>query len=214
MRAIGIFGGTFDPIHYGHLRTAFELLRLLALDEVRFIPTAYPPHRRTPRADAALRLRMLLAATAAEAAFVVDERELRRGGASYTIDTLRSLRDDFPDAAICMILGMDAFLGLPSWKDWQQLLDLAHIVVAHRPGWQAPAHGSLGDFVSAHLSRGADELSRAPAGRVHIEEVTQLEISSTHLRATMRAGIEAKYLMPDSVWNIINETGCYAKAQD
>jgi nicotinate-nucleotide adenylyltransferase len=210
MRAIGVFGGTFDPVHYGHLRTALELRVKLALDEMRFIPCANPPHRTAPLAADAIRLRMLQAAVAGQDGFVVDDRELQRGGPSYSVDTLRSLRLDYPHDSLCMIVGMDAFLGLPSWRDWRSLLDLTHIVVAHRPGWHAPEKGELGRFVAAHRSETRADLRLRNAGRVHIEEVTQLEISSTHLRATIQAGMEAKYLMPDSVWDIILETGCYA----
>lgn len=210
MRAIGVFGGTFDPVHYGHLRTALELQQLLGLEEIRFVPSAEPPHRSPPIAAAAARVRMLEAAIAGQAAFVVDERELRRSGPSYSVDTLESLRRDFPDASLCMIVGMDAFLGLPTWRAWHRLLDLAHIVAAHRPGWNVPIEGELRALIAEHRTGSRDDLKNTACGRVHIEEVTQLEVSSTHLRATIAAGIEGQYLMPDSVWNIIVETGCYA----
>jgi nicotinate-nucleotide adenylyltransferase len=210
MKAIGMFGGTFDPVHYGHLRTALELQVMLGLEEIRFVPCADPPHRGAPIATADARVRMLEAAIAGQSGFVVDTRELGRSGPSYSIDTLESLRKDFPDASLCMIVGMDAFLGLPTWHAWRRLLDLAHIVAAHRPGWNVPIKGDLRALISEHRTRSRDDLKRSTRGRVHIEEVTQLEVSSTHLRATIAAGIEAQYLMPDSVWNIIVQTGCYA----
>lgn len=134
MRPIGIFGGMFDPIHYGHLRTAFELLQSLDLEEVRFIPCGDPPHRADTFADAAFRLHMVRLATMAEPGFTVDDRELRRQGPSYSVDTLASLRGEFPGRSLCLITGMDAFLGLPGWHRWDEILDFAHIVVAHRPG--------------------------------------------------------------------------------
>jgi len=210
MRAIGVFGGTFDPVHYGHLRTALELRIKLALDEMRFVPCADPPHRAAPLTPSALRVRMLEAALAGQPGFVLDQRELHRSGPSYSVDTLESLRADYPEDSLCMIVGMDAFLGLTSWHNWQRLLDLAHIVVAHRPGWRAPDTGELGRFVDAHRTSSRTDLLHQRAGRVHIEEVTQLEISSTQLRAAIQAGIGARYLMPDGVWKIIRETGCYA----
>jgi len=131
---IGIFGGTFDPIHYGHLRTAFELWQTLKLAEVRFMPSGNPPHRVRTLADAALRVQMVRAAVADQPAFVVDDREVRRAGASYTVDTLTELRAEFPHRSLCLLLGMDAFLGLPGWHRWRELFDLAHLVVAVRPG--------------------------------------------------------------------------------
>ena len=210
MQLIGIFGGTFDPIHYGHLRTAYELHHKLAFDEVRFVPCARPPHRDAPITPAAIRLRMLEAAIAAEPGFIVDTRELERSGPSYTIDTLRSLRTELPDASLCLLLGMDAFLDLPTWREWTALLDLAHLVVAHRPGWKAPREGTLGGLIRAHATAAARELRERPAGKVHIEPVTQLEVSSTELRRSIRAGIQPKYLLPDNVWRIIVETHCYA----
>ena len=211
MRCIGIFGGTFDPIHYGHLRTAYETRAKLGFDEVRFVPCANPPHRQTAVTLSEIRLRMLEAAVAAEPGFVIDERELARPGPSYTVDTLSSLREDLPDEALCLLLGMDAFLDLPSWHEWERLLELAHIVVAHRPGWQVPREGALGRLLEQSRTAHRHDLERARAGRIHIESVTQLEVSSTELRRSIRAGIAPKYLLPESVWRIIVETNCYAQ---
>jgi nicotinate-nucleotide adenylyltransferase len=210
MRCIGIFGGTFDPVHYGHLRTAYELRQKLAFEEVRFIPCANPPHRDASITDNAIRVRMLRVALAAEPGFVVDERELERPGPSYSVDTLQSLRAEQPDTSLCLLLGMDAFLDLPAWHQWTRLLDLAHIVVAHRPGWQAPYEGTLGKLIRKHRTAAPGDLHESIAGRIHIEPVTQLEVSSTELRRSIRAGIQPKYLLPDSVWRIIVETDCYA----
>jgi nicotinate-nucleotide adenylyltransferase len=210
MRCIGIFGGTFDPIHYGHLRTAFEVREKLALDEVRFVPCGHPPHRKGPVTPSAIRLQMLKAALAPESGFVIDERELARPGPSYTVDTLASLRAELPGAALCLLLGMDAFLDLPTWHEWRKLLGLAHLVVAHRPGWQAPHEGTLGELIRSHRISDVRELRERVAGKILIEPVTQLEVSSTELRRSIRAGIEPRYLLPDSVWRIILATHCYA----
>ena len=118
---IGLFGGTFDPIHYGHLRTAFELWQALGLAEVRFMPTGSPPHRDQTHATAEHRLAMVRAAVAGQPAFVVDDREVRRSGVSYSVDTLTELRAEYPDRSLCLLLGMDAFLGLPNWHRWREL---------------------------------------------------------------------------------------------
>ena len=141
MNPMGIFGGTFDPIHYAHLRTAFELQQALRLKEIRFLPAGNPPHRDQPIADAKLRLEMVQLAVAGQPGFLVDDREVRKAGPSYSVETLAELRHEYPDRSLCLIVGMDAFLSLPKWHQWQELLQLAHLVVAHRPGWRAPGMG-------------------------------------------------------------------------
>ena len=211
MRPIGIFGGTFDPIHYGHLRTAFELLQILDFEEVRFVPCGDPPHRGVTFASAALRLAMVRAATRDEPGFVVDDRELRRDGPSYSIDTLESLRAEFPDRSLCLITGMDAFLGLPTWHRWDEILDFAHIVVAHRPGWRAPGDGELGELLARRRARSARDLHETLLGSVYIHAVTQLEIASTEIRRLVADGHDPRYLMPDVVREAIRESSCYTK---
>ena len=208
---IGIFGGTFDPIHYGHLRTALELTQQIGLTRVHFVPCASPPHRAAPMIDGKLRLRMVQAAIQGEPGFVADDRELTRPGLSYTVDTLASFRAEFPTAPLCFLLGMDAFLNLPYWHRWRELLDLAHIVVAQRPGWESPTGGMLGELWLERRTIQAGELKASRAGRIHMQPVTQLEISSTDLRASLRARVDPKFLMPDSVRQIILETECYAE---
>jgi len=210
MQPIGIFGGTFDPIHYGHLRTAFELWQELRLAEVRFLPAGNPPHRLAPHVSAELRLAMVRAAVADEKCFVVDDREVRRTGMSYSVDTLIELRSELPDRSLCLILGMDAFLSMPNWHRWRELFDLAHIVVAHRPGWKAPTLGPLGEVMVDRGTGSVRDLHENKAGRVYIHAGTQLEISSTDLRQVFTSGQDPRYLVPEEVRKIIRETGCYA----
>lgn len=207
--AIGVFGGTFDPVHFGHLRTAFEVQARLGMSEVRFIPCADPPHRGTPQAPADLRLRMLEAATAGVDGFRVDDRELVRGGRSYTVDTLRSLREDFPDKALCLLLGLDAFADLAEWRDWQVLPELAHIIVARRPGARAPSRGDIGRLLQARRVHAPREMHATRCGRIHVIDVTQLEISSTQLRSSIAEGLSPVYLLPAAVLEIITASGCY-----
>lgn len=211
MQPLGIFGGTFDPIHYGHLRTALELKQSLGLGRVHFVPCANPPHRAAPMTDGALRLRLVQAAIGGEWGFEADGRELARSGPSYTIDTLASFREEYPARPLCLLLGMDAFLGLPQWHRWQELFDFAHIVVAHRPGWHVPEVGTIGEVLRERRTLKPADLAQSLGGRVHVQAVTQLEISSTGLRATIRAGLDPRFLMPDSVRQIILETECYAE---
>jgi nicotinate-nucleotide adenylyltransferase len=212
MRPIGIFGGTFDPIHYGHLRTAFELLQTLGFEAVRFVPCGDPPHRGVTLAPATLRLDMVRLATQGEPLFVVDDRELRREGPSYSVDTLASFREEFPQCSLCLITGMDAFLGLPGWHRWDEILDFAHIVVAHRPGWQAPAEGALGDLLARCRTQNARDLHEQTHGYVHVHAVTQLEIASTEIRSLVAGGYDPRYLMPDSVRQLIMDNSCYTQA--
>ncbi len=213
MQPIGLFGGTFDPLHYGHLRTAFELWQMLRLAEVRFMPTGSPPHREEPLAPAQLRLEMVRAAVADQPAFVVDDREVRRAGVSYSVDTLTELRAENPGRSLCLILGMDAFLGLPNWHRWRDLLDLAHVIVAHRPGWRAPTMGPLGEVMVDRGTGSVRDLHEQLGGRIYVHAVTQLEISSTDLRQLIAQGRDPRYIVPEEVRRIIRETKCYAAEQ-
>jgi nicotinate-nucleotide adenylyltransferase len=206
---VGILGGTFDPIHFGHLRTALELLERLELAEVRFVPCREPPHRHAPPRVADMRLDMVRAAVEGESRFRVDDRELRRDGPSYTVDTLASLREEFPAQSLCLLLGMDAFLGLPKWHRWTELLSYAHVVVAHRPGWVAPCDGPLGALLDRHRTAHATDVHDSTGGCIVVTPVTQLEISSTNLRSALVLGKDPRYLVPDRVREIILSSGCY-----
>ena len=210
MSSIGIFGGTFDPVHYGHLRTAFEMLQALRFDEVRFMPCGNPPHRGKTFADATLRLKMVKVAIEGQKGFVVDDRELMREGPSYSVDTLSALREEEPNRPLALIIGMDAFLGLPKWHHWERILQLAHIVVAHRPGWRAPDMGPLGELLANCGTHRIDDLHQAMCGKIYIHDVTQLEISSTDIRELVAGGRDPRFLMPDSVGDVIRSSGCYA----
>ncbi len=209
MTAVGIFGGTFDPIHYGHLRTAFELMQVLQCREVRFVPGRWPPHRDSTAADPELRLRMVEAAIAGQRGFVLDNREFQREGPSYTVDTLTSLRAELGDTPLALIIGMDAFLGLPTWHRWEKILELAHLVVAQRPGWRAPDIGVLGELIERRGTLKIEDLHAVPCGRVHIHAVTRLEIASREIRELIAAGRDPRFLMPDAVRDIIMESACY-----
>lgn len=210
MKPIGVFGGTFDPIHYGHLRTAFEMLQALQFEDVRFVPCGDPPHRGTTFASAEQRLRMVEAAISHQDGFSLDDREVRRRGPSYSIDTLLSLREEFPDRPLGLIVGMDAFLGLPGWHRWDEFLGIAHIIVAHRPGWKAPDIGRLGELIAECGTHRIEDLHAALHGRIHIHAVTQLEISSTEIRDLVAAGRDPRFLMPDAVRDEIEASGCYS----
>lgn len=212
MKKIGIFGGAFDPIHYGHLRPALEILEALSLHRLVFIPTGHPPHRAQPLAPAALRLAMVKAAVAEERRFEVDERELKGRDASYTVETLTDLRREHPEDALFLVVGMDAFLGFPGWRRWKELFDLAHVAVAHRPGWTLSPEGPLAEEVQSR--RTADPDATQLAGKVFMQAVTQLEISSTRVRETAARGGDLRYLVPDAVRALILDSNCYRKDKE
>ena len=209
MKPIGVFGGRFDPIHYGHLRTAFELLQALNFEEIRFMPCGNPPHRDQAHADAEFRFEMVAAAIEGQHGFVIDDRELSRKGPSYSVDSLNTLRTDFPLRSIALIIGMDAFINLPKWYQWQEILQLSHIVVAHRPGWRLPDMGPLGELLTTKGTHRVDDLHEAKSGHIYIHDVTQLEISSSEIRELISLDRIPRFLMPDSVCEIIKRTRCY-----
>lgn len=207
---IGILGGSFDPVHCGHLRLALEARQELNLDEVRLIPCGVPPHRAPPMASAALRLAMLSAATQDEPGLRVDDREITRPGPSYTIDTLASLRAEFPSTPLCLILGMDAFLGIPAWRRWRELLGLAHIAVAHRPGYEINAKGEMDKLLSQHRVTDAAGLRAHKHGRIVLWTLPALDISSSRIRALIAQGKSVRYLTPDPVYDMIHMQRIYS----
>jgi nicotinate-nucleotide adenylyltransferase len=211
---IGVFGGTFDPIHFGHLRPALEVAEALALREMRLVPTHVPPHRQAPVASAAQRLAMVRLAVAGEAGLVVDTRELERAGPSYMVDTLASLRVELGSEPLCLVLGADAYLTLESWHRWQELLELAHLVITYRPGWRldtATASEALTRLWREHGVASREQLDARPAGTLWLQPVTQLDISATRIRAMLAAGHNPRYLLPDDVLAYIRTQNLYSE---
>ncbi len=203
---IGIFGGTFDPIHYGHLRSALEVKEIFNLTEVRLIPSAQPPHRQQPVATAVIRLQMLALAICDQPGFVADDRELQREGRSYMIDTLRSLRQDFPNQSLLLFMGSDAFNKLTTWHHWQDLFVYAHVVVLTRPGFKTQ---HLDDFFAVRLIADAQILANHKAGRLFFQPVTQLDISATAIRQMIAHGKNPRFLLPDAVITAIKQHRLY-----
>ena len=209
MRKIGIFGGSFDPIHHGHLRPAREITDALGLDLLLFIPSGSPPHREAPVATVQQRLAMLQAGIADEPRFQVDERELKRQEPSYTVDTLTALRAEHPADALVLLVGADAFLGFPQWQRWHELFGLAHVAVAHRPGWQLSPGGELGKEMSERRAVDARSALTRPAGSVLLQAVTPQDISSTKVREAAAAGRDLAALVPPPVAKLITDSHCY-----
>lgn len=216
LKPIGLFGGTFDPIHYGHLRLAQELATGLGLEEVRFTPAGRPPHRESPAVSSRQRLEMARLAIAGNPLFTLDAREILREAPSYTVDTLTELRRELGGArSLCLFMGSDAFLGLATWHRWQELFGLAHIVVAHRPGfpqtgWAESMPATLRQEFAQRLQTDARTLREAPHGAILAQVITALDISASHIRMSLRAGISPRYLLPDAVLDYIQTHRLYA----
>ncbi|AOU99713.1 nicotinic acid mononucleotide adenylyltransferase [Acidihalobacter yilgarnensis] len=211
---IGLLGGTFDPIHYGHLRVALEIREALGLDEVRFLPCGIPPHRGVPGASAESRAALVALALADVPEFVLDRRELMRSGPSYTYDTLCSLREDFgAERPFCLILGADAFGGLPGWHRAGELLDLAHIIVARRPGEVPKMAPPLMALLGERITDCPADLRSSAGGRVMWIDVTQLDISATAIREQLRCDGNPRFLIPDAVLEAIRTQGLYGREQ-
>jgi nicotinate-nucleotide adenylyltransferase len=211
MKPLGILGGTFDPIHHGHLRLAIEMAEALDLAEVRLVPLYLPPHREPPTAPPALRLRMLDAAVADTPPLRVDDRELRRARVSYTVETLAELRDDLPGRPLCLILGMDAFAGLEDWQRWREIIGLAHLAVAERPGSALSPSSPIQDVIDRHGVTDPSDLHRREAGCLLIREVPALDISASAIRARIAAGRSPRHLLPDAVLDLIERNSLYRK---
>lgn len=204
---MGILGGTFDPVHYGHLRLAEEARTALCLAGIRWIPAGRPPHRTVPSASAKHRVAMLRLALVGNQTFSLDEGEALSAAPSYTVPTLERLRAELgPRRPLVLLLGVDAFLGLGSWHRWRELFGLAHLAVATRPGYVLAAEGMeaplAGEFRVRQTSS-PTALNEAPAGRILPFPIAALDISATHLRETLRSGGSARYLLPDPVLDYI-----------
>lgn len=210
--AIGLFGGTFDPIHYGHLRLAEELRVVLSLSRVLLVPAGRPWQRGAPGASPAQRLHMVRLAVAGNPWFAADGREVERTGPSYTVDTVAELRAENPAAAICVLLGADAFLNLETWHRWRDLLDIAHLAVAHRPGHALDPAGMSAVLRVAFRERATRDpsaLRNTRGGTIYAAEMTPLDISASAIRELCRQTGTPRYLLPDAVLDYIESQGLY-----
>lgn len=208
-RAIAVLGGTFDPVHVGHLRTAIEVRDRWQLDAVHFVPCGQPYHRAAPASSAEHRAAMVELALQGEAGLVCDRRELRRDGPSYTVDTLAELREELgPQASITLTLGSDAAQGLQGWHRWQELLDFANLLLLQRPGEPSAAAALPPAWHQVIAERGQTPRSQA-CGAVFLEELRQLTVSSTAIRELLQAGRSPRYLTPDTVLTYIQHNHLY-----
>ncbi|MEE8320899.1 MAG: nicotinate-nucleotide adenylyltransferase [Gammaproteobacteria bacterium] len=210
MKPIGLLGGTFDPVHFGHLRLAAEVIQRLDLEELRFVPLHVPPHREAPRATAEQRYTMLQMAITDVDCLRVDNRELHREGVSYTIDTVKSLRKETGNTPLCLLLGMDAFKSIDTWHRWEELLTYVHIIIADRPGTTLPTGvKTIKELVDEYSVDDYTLLHQAQAGKILYIPVPMLDISSTHIRQQISNQNNVRFLLPDAVLDYIHTNHLY-----
>jgi len=194
---IGVYGGSFDPVHLGHLRSAIEILRVQKLDELRFLPSGNPPHRSRARVVDKHRLNMLQLAVKDVAGIAIDDRELGRKSVSYSIDTLETIQAENPQAELTLVIGMDQFSAFDTWHRWQELLQRVELTVMERPG--------------EIMSGSAKELMKSSLrNRISIISVTQMDISSSRIRKDLQIGLDIRFLVPSSVRNYILSENLYS----
>ena len=206
---LGIFGGTFDPIHNGHLRVAIDAYEKLGLDQVHLIPLSGAVHRDQPKASAEHRLAMIKKAIEHIPYLIADDREIRRGGASYMVDTLSSLKADHPNETLCLLLGTDAFNGFDRWRNPAQILQLANLVVLKRPGYSVPTDSPLAELINDHLCDDLGILKTSPAGKIYFLEVTQLDIASSEIRQKVAESHQTNFLLPSRTLEYIQKHQLY-----
>nr|WP_039869141.1 nicotinate-nucleotide adenylyltransferase [Halomonas sp. TD01] len=212
---IGMLGGTFDPVHLGHLRSAVEVREALGLDRLHMIPAPQPPLRDTPQVSPEQRFELLTLGISDTPGVVADDRELRREGPSYSVDTLAELRQAYGDSAsLVMIIGFDAFLRLAKWHKAKQIFSLAHLVVIARPGYNAPWPEALRELVGDREVDSVDELMQCPNGNVlTLALPSMMAISATYIRERLKMGKSVRYLLPEAVEEAILHYGFYHSSE-
>jgi nicotinate-nucleotide adenylyltransferase len=205
-RLICLFGGTFDPVHYGHLKPLNELQQYLAADAVYVLPASVPPHRPAPLASSEQRQNMLQLALREYPGFILDSRELERSGPSWTVLTLQSFRQQYPDASLCLVMGSDAFNGLSSWYHWQQIPQLANIIVIERAGMKTAKRP---DWATEHLVRDVDSLRESKSSSILYVSLKGYDISATEIRQRMAQKLDVTGMLPDKVIDYIRQNGIY-----
>jgi nicotinate-nucleotide adenylyltransferase len=212
-RLTALFGGTFDPVHYGHIKTVQELKQRLNLDTVYMIPAAVPPLRDKPQVSASQRLQLLKLALEDIPGIFIDNRELKREGVSYSVDTLTEIRHELCDeSALVMMIGGDAFLKLDQWHQWQRIFELAHVVVAHRPGWVLNNQSytpALKDLIDQRLCDNSAQLMQQQSGCLWFERVTPVDISATMIRAAIEHNESIEEFVPSKVSSYIHDNRLY-----
>lgn len=199
----------FDPVHNGHLSSALSALEEFGLDEVRMIPCGSPVHRQAPISKDEDRIAMLELATQEESGLIVDSQECEATDPSYTFNTLANLRQAYPRSKLFLLLGMDSYQSLPTWYRWQEIFELAHIIVITRPGWNDDINEKLQSFVEGRQLSSFEEMNEYDQGKVLQYSFTPMMIGSTQIRQIIKSGKSVRYLMPDAVWAYIKTNKLY-----
>lgn len=206
---IAILGGTFDPIHFGHLRMGQEILNIHHVAKIHFIPCYQPVHRPAPATSPNDRLEMLRLAVQHEPRFIADDREIRRKAPSYTIDTLLSLREEMPETHLCLLIGIDAFLDYLTWREPHRILTLANIIVTHRPYYHAPDKGPLVELLRKHQIDDPAMLHSQQAGCIFFQPITLLDISARKIRHDITERQSPRFLLPEETYHYIQQQQLY-----
>jgi nicotinate-nucleotide adenylyltransferase len=208
---IGILGGSFDPIHLGHIAAAEELLRRFPFQEIRFLPTARSPLKASTTASNTDRKALVHIAIRGKERLTLDDRELTQAPPNYSIDTLQTLRTELgPEQPLVFILGMDSFLELPRWKNWQQLTDYAHLLVVNRPGHPPVFSPELADWLEKHRITGAQPLESRALGGVLLVEMAPYAVASRDIRAAILAGRDTSHWLNPAVQDYIDQHHLYS----
>jgi len=209
--SVGIYGGTFNPIHLGHISAALDVQQSLQLDEVRMVLSATPPHRHQPELSAKNRFRLLQTALQAEPQLIADDCELKRDGPSYMVDTLRALRqqETHRQSSLLLILGAEAFSGFMSWHCWQEIIQLAHIVVTTRAGFSNQLSDELNEYIDAFITTDKSQLKELTHGKIYQLPVAAINVSATEIRRRLKTTEPVEQLLPTNVWGLIRKQGFY-----
>ncbi len=213
---IGVFGGSFDPPHFGHIKSALALLEFFPFEQIRFIPCQLSPHKNKVHASAEHRLNMMNLVCKGIEEFKVDDRELNRPPPSYTIDTLVEIREELGEKqSLVLIMGLDAFQSFCKWHRYEEILSYSHILLLHRPGYQFshmqenPDLACEKEILDSYLGEDLTSLHKTPNGKIVISELEEVDTSSTQIREMIAAGEQPRYVIPGVIWNYIKRNKLY-----
>jgi nicotinate-nucleotide adenylyltransferase len=209
-KPIGILGGSFDPVHFGHLRLAMECIEAIGLEKVIFVPLNIPAHRDPLIASAQQRKAMLSLATSTNSRFEISNVELERDETSYMVDTLQLLRQLHPNESLCLIMGMDAFIHFDDWRQWQRIPEMANLIITNRPdSHHEITNAQLNQLLKTRLTNDNAQLANTPAGKIRMIDIPLLDISSSRIRHLLAQGTPVDYLLPDAVIHYITTHKIY-----